>query len=587
MRTTKEDMPSEETTSSPLEDILVERGVAVPMQDGMILRADVYRPRAPGRYPVLVERTPYSLGLPARASDGAFFPRHGYVYVAQNVRGRFASAGTFEPLRDDGSGPNQDGFDTIEWAAVQPWSNGDVGMYGGSYAGGTAYLAATTRPPHLQSVVVRQGLADAGSPAFYRGGVHQLVIYRDWILRALLLAELEHESTPPERLGDRERIQSAYEKLETWLRHLPLASFPPIEGLADWYFAFLAHPQGSGYWNPIDVTRQVAEMDVPILHLSGWFDPFLDGALRCFNGIRQHGRSTRCRTGQRLIVGPWIHWAPGIDKRLVGELDFGPQAEFDLDAERLCWYDHWLKRKDTDATDDAPIRIFLMGDNRWLDLEEWPPPGISYRPLYLDAGPGPSGESLNNGGLSFVAPTEEEPSDRFIYDPANPIPSLLHYPQTGPYDYRSIEGRLLTYTSEVLARDLTVIGPVKAILYATSSAPDTDWVVRLCDVYPDGRSMSVCDGILRARYRDSFERPELMVPGAIYRFEIDLWATAQVFKAGHRLRVQVTSSDFPRYARNLNTGGVPITEVQGKVATNTIFHEKAHASHVVLPVVSS
>jgi putative CocE/NonD family hydrolase len=576
-------MVSGDVASALLDTIRVEQGVAVPMRDGTILRADVFHPRSPGRYPALVERTPYALAL--RADDGARFARHGYVYVAQNVRGRFGSGGAFHPWQDDGWGTNRDGFDTIEWAAAQPWSNGVVGMSGGSFAGCAAYLAAAARPPHLRALVVRQGMADPGGDTVYRGGVHQLGMLRDWILRAVLLPELEQASTPPELSARRERISGAHAQLERWLRHLPLRSFPPIEEAADWYFTWLARPQGSPYWRQVDVTRQVAAIDAPILHLGGWFDVFLDSTLRCFTGIRRHGRSAGCRSGQRLIVGPWDHWASGADRRFVGELDFGPPADLDFDAARLRWCDDWLKGEETATAHGAPVRIFLMGDNRWLDLEDWPPPGITYRRLYLRAGTGPTADSLNNGGLTFAPPAEAEAPDRFVYDPADPTPSLLRYPRTGPHDHRPIEGRLLTFTSAVLERDVTVIGPVRAVLYAASSAPDTDWVARLCDVWPDGRSMSVCDGILRARYRHSLEREELMVPGRVYRFEVDLRATAQVFKAGHRLRVQVTSSDFPRYARNLNTGGAPNEEARGTVATNTVMHDAGRASYIALPVV--
>jgi len=230
------------------------------------------------------------------------------------------------------------------------------------------------------------------------------------------------------------------------------------------------------------------------------------------------------------------------------------------------------------------VRVFLMGANRWLEAESWPLPDITYQPMYLRAGTGQTADSLNNGNLTFALPDGEEPAESFLYDPVTPIESLLTYPLLGPKDHRPVAGRMLTYTSQPLEHDLTVIGPVKAVLYAMSSAPDTDWVVRLCDVWPDGRSMSVCDGILRARYRDSFAQPALMQPDQVYRFEIDLQATAQVFQAGHQLRVEVTSSDFPRYDRNLNTGGAFGTEKQGQIAKNTLFHDGLRASHILLPI---
>jgi putative CocE/NonD family hydrolase len=223
-----------------------------------------------------------------------------------------------------------------------------------------------------------------------------------------------------------------------------------------------------------------------------------------------------------------------------------------------------------------------MGENRWLEMDDWPPPDVTYTPAYLRQGTGQSEASLNNGALTFDPPEGDERPDSYSYDPDDPVPSSRLEP-----DQRAVEGRLLTYTSQALEKPLRAIGPVKAVLYAASSAPDTDWVVRLCDVWPDGRSVDLCDGILRARYRDSFEREEPMVPGEVYRFEVDLWATAQTFLPGHRIRVQVTSSDFPRYDRNLNTGGPFAQESTGQVALNTIFHDAKHASHILLPLVPS
>ena len=576
--------PQTPEVSQPIHEIQVERNVPIPMRDGTILRADVYRPQTEGQYPVLVERVAYELVERCQA-NGEYHARRGYVFVGQNVRGRFASRGVFSLGRDDAWGANRDGYDTIEWAGTQPWSNGNVGMLDGSNSGLTQYLLAPTRPPHLKALFVRQAGSDPYHDLVFPGGAYWLGFRTKWIMD-LVLTYLQHESAPPGPGTDaaRARLEKALLEIESWNRRLPLKSCPPLEGLADWSFEWLEHPEDGPFWWATNVSHKFREVDVPILHLGGWFDFFPRSTLRCFQGIRAQGRSAACRDNQRLVMAPWIHGAKNTNQRQVGELDFGPRAAYDLHEHRLQWYDYWLKGVENGVMDGPPARVFLMGEDRWLDLETWPPPGITYRPIYFHEGSGPSDASLNNGRLTFAPPQGAERPDSYAYDPQDPVPSLLLGGETGPTDHRSVESRTLTYTSDVLPGDLTVIGPLQAVLYALSSAPDTDWVVRLCDVWPDGRSMSVCDGILRARFRDSFERAQLMTPGRIYRFHVDIGATAQVFKAGHRLRVQVTSSDFPRFDRNLNTGGPFGEEARGQVALNTVFHDAQRPSHVLLPV---
>lgn len=436
----------------------------------------------------------------------------------------------------------------------------------------------------MKALFVREGPSDVYRDFVFRSGAYQLVIHRESAIE-VTLSPLQHERPSPETEAIRTRLEEAAGDMDRWFRHLPLRSCPPLEDAADWYFEQLSHPEDGPYWWPMNVSRMFREVDTPIVHLSGWFDCFLDSTLRCFQGIRDQGRTQACRMGQRLVIGPWIHGPTQVGQRAVGELDFGPEATFDLQAYRLRWYDHWLKDTENGIMEGPPVRIFLMGANRWLDLETWPP-RVTYQSLFLRVGTGKSDGSLNNGELSFEPPQMDEPADSFGYDPEEPVPSLLTYPELGPRDHRPVEGRMLTYTSATLREDLAVVGPVKAVLYGISSAADTDWVVRLSDVWPDGRSLSVCDGILRARYRDSLSQPELLKSGQVYRFEVDLWATAQVFPAGHRLRVAVTSSDFPRYDRNLNTGEPFGEGAHGQVAVNTIFHDGMRASHLVLPTIS-
>ena len=561
-------------------EVEIERGVPVPMRDGTVLRADVYRPAANGRFPVLVERVGYELGARVGAY-GPYYAQRGYAVVGQNVRGAYASEGELVPFRDDGSGTHQDGYDTVEWAAAQPWSNGNVGMLDGSYSGFTQYLVAPTRPPHLRALSPREGGGDLYRDWVFRDGANQLYFTRSWTLQTCL-GWLSHPAAGAMAAAARERLEHALsEGLDPLLAHLPLNECAPLMGLplARWYFEHLSHPDDGAYWQALRMTTLYAEVDVPVLHIAGWFDFFQGGTLRMFQGLQAHARSEAARRAQRLVIGPWVHGPAAAGQRQAGEVDFGSDAIFDLHAHRLRWYDYWLKGVANGAMDGPPVRAFLMGANRWLELDSWPPAGVTYRPLFLHQGTGASA-----GSLSFDRPGAAEAPDSFTYDPREPVPSLIVYPQLGPKDHRPVEDRVLSYTSDVLETDLVVAGPVTANLHASSSAPDTDWIVRLCDVWPDGRSMSVCDGILRARYRESLMHATLLTPGEVYEFQVDLWSTAQVFKAGHRLRVHVTSSDFPRYDRNLNTGGPFGTESHSAIAVNTVFHDAVRPSHLALPI---
>lgn len=573
----------EELASKPVHTIEVERYVPVPMRDGTILRADVYRPKAQGQYPVVLERVAYEL-IDRCTENGEFFAQHGYVFVGQSVRGRFGSGGRFDPMRDDAWGlRRRDGYDSVEWAGTQVWSDGKVGMADGSYSGLTQYLVAPTRPPHLKAMFARE--ADTGwySGHNYRGGAHDLARRRKWALEQVLI-QLEHDNCVPGSADARARLSKALDEIDTWYWHLPLKSCPPLEGLADWYFDILDHPEDGPYWQATDIVPLFSEINVPIFHLGGWFDVFVKGTLRAFQGVQEYGKTELCRKSQKLTIGPWMHGQANIGQQRTGELDFGRLAAFDQKDYWLRWYDYWLKGVDTGVMELPAARIFVMGANRWLDFEAWPPQEVAYKPLYFREGVGKTESSLNTGRLTLAPPSMDEQPDSFVYDPADPVLSLLNDIDLAPKDHRFIEGRMLTYTSDVLEQDMTVVGPLKAVLYTVSSAPDTDWVVRLCDVWPDGRSMSVCDGILRARYRNSLARPELMIPEKLYQMDVELTPTAQVFLASHRLRIEVTSSDFPRSDRNLNTGGIFGEEVQGKAAVNKIFHDPMRPSHIVLPL---
>jgi putative CocE/NonD family hydrolase len=565
--------------SKKTHEITIDRKVDVAMRDGVILRADVYRPVTPGRYPVIVERVAYELDYRV-GPYASFFAERGYVFVGQNVRGTYWSEGEHD-WSSDGWGELQDGYDTIEWAGTQPWSNGRVGTMDGSQSGFTQYALAPTRPPHLTTMFVRSGVSDPYRDWSGHGGVQpdRRVGHADGLIYVL-----QHESASAGSEHFIGAIEKAVAEPELIHNHLPLADNPVVSGdehpSMRWLLEGINHPNYDAYWELLNTRAVLHQANVPIFHISGWFDGLLAAALNSYGIVRERGHSEFARENQRLMVGPWPHAEFAPDGTSAGELEFGPDASIGLNEFRLRWFEHWLREPQAVFYDSPRVRIFVMGENEWEDHDEWPPADVEYTPMYFHQGSGKSDESLNNGAMTWHAPAESEQPDAYDYDPMDPVPG-----GSSATDIRAIEGRVLTYTSSALEEDLKVVGPLKVTLHASSSATDTDWFVRLCDVWPDGRSIQIQNGQLRARYRNSFESQELMEPGEVYAFEIDLAATANVFKAGHKLRVQVTSSDYPTFGRNLNTGGVNAEETVGVVARNTIFHDSARPSHILLPVI--
>ncbi len=574
---------------SQYSDLMHEKNVEIPMRDGTILRANITRPKTEGTFPAIVERTPYNKEGGSENAIGApeFFAKRGYAVVIQDVRGMFASDGVFYPFRDDGAGLNRDGHDTVEWMAAQPWCDGQVGMFGGSYSGATQYRAALSRPPHLRALFVRESSADYQREWVYRDGAFELGFSLYWA-HTVTSINLNNLAKGEDFARHRRLLDQAKLDMDDWYARLPLHPCPFLVGLSDWHNAWLEHPEDGPYWWQFNVEKYHDQIETPIYHQGGWYDIFLAGTLRNYLGLKRRARTEAARRNQRLIIGPWVHGSSNIGVSKAGEWDFGPVAAQDFNQMRLPWFEHWLKGKDNGVMEELPVRIFVMGRNQWRAEADWPLPDTRYTNYYLHEGHSGSIDSLNDGTLSPLAPEGSEHPDSFAYDPDHPIPTLggntLGIPD-GVRDQRPADALCLTYTSAPLDRELEVTGPVKAVLYALSSAPDTDWVVRLEDIHPDGYSRNLCDGILRARYRNSFAHPELLGPGKVYRFEVDLWATSNVFLPGHRLRVVVTSSSFPRFDRNLNTGGPINKEAAGQVAINTILHDMLRPSHIVLPLI--
>ena len=580
--------------AGPYTSIKTETGVAVPMRDGVRLYADIYRPDVPEQLPVLLQRTPYGKEVPATRSgtlDAVRAAAHGYAVVIQDTRGRFASEGQFYPFLNE----MDDGYDTVEWCASQPWSNGKVGMFGRSYVGATQWLAAMAGPPSLAAMVPGITASDYHEGWTYQGGALQWGFAVSWALSQLTLANLDAIARDVGVAPNAAHmLTAAIDGMDETFQATPAKEFPYLkDGLAPYFYDWLSHPAADSYWERWRIEDQHGRITVPALHMGGWYDIFLRGTLRNFQGMREKGPTEKVRKGQKLLVGPWRHVGPLAE--VSGEAYFGLMANesaIDLQRVHLRWYDYWLKGIDNGIMDEAPVRIFVMGDNLWRSEQEWPLARTRYVDYYLHSG-GRANTLHGDGGLS-PSPAGAQPPDVFLYDPRSPVPTKggsvgvnLGFTPGGAFDQRDIESRndVLVYTSAALEQDLEVTGPVSVTLYAASSAPDTDFTAKLVDVFPGGRAICLTDGILRARYRESLATPSLIQPGQVYQYTIDLVATSNVFKAGHRMRVGISSSNFPRFDRNPNTGREPWEETDPIPALQTVFHSPEFPSHITLPII--
>ena len=555
-------------------DVTIENNVAMKTRDGVNLRADIYRPKAEGKFPVILERTPYdkrgSVGFGLKAAA------NGYVYIVQDVRGRNASEGDWYPFKYE----SQDGYDTVEWAAALPYSNGKVGMFGGSYVGTTQMLAAIAAPPHLVGIMPVVTASDFHEHWAYQGGAFSLLLAQAWC-SALALDTLQRQTGKNFPIGrwDMKRPASDY----------PILNVGTNAGLADYYFDWIAHPGYDDYWKQWSIEVRYAQVKVPALHVAGWYDLFLDGSIRNYMGIKSKGGSEVARKGQRMVIIPGGHAGAGPK---IGDVDFGKDSVLDTWALGFRWYDYLLKGIDNGIASQKPVRIFVMGKNVWRDEDDWPLARAKATRYYLHS----SGKanSLSGDGTLTTTPPVTEPVDQYVYDPADPVPTQggavlgdpVHAPP-GPLDQRAVENRsdVLVYTTPAFQKDTEVTGPVSLELYVSSSAVDTDFTGKLVDVWPNGLATNLTDSILRARYRDSMEKTEFMNPGQVYKLTLNLWSTSNVFLAGHRLRLEVASSNFPRFDRNLNTGGDPESASTQVKATNVIYHDRDRASALVLPMV--
>ncbi|MEA2529149.1 MAG: uncharacterized protein QOF01_3997 [Thermomicrobiales bacterium] len=576
--------------------VTFERNLPVPMRDGTVLYADVYRPAAPGKYPVLLQRTPYDKA--SGVGPGAFAVRaagEGYAVVVQDTRGRWQSEGTFYAFPFE----RQDGVDTAVWINEQPWANGRIGMFGQSYVGLTQWQAALGGAPGLQAIVPGVTAADYHEGWTYQGGAFELNFNLSWVLTFLASDTARRRvDADPSFAAKRDELLDRIDGMDAQFDRMPLAGDELLRDLAPYYDDWLAHPAHDEFWDKLKIDGNYGELDVAAFHVGAWYDIFLGGTIQNYVGMRSGAKTERARKAQRLLIGPWTHVTP-ITMSAVGEFDPGVRAShvaIDFDGIHLRWYDRWLRDIDNGVDDEPPVRIFVMGANRWRSEQEWPLARTRYVDWFFHSDG--RANTLNGDGVlaqDSPGPATKRP-DSFLYNPLDPVPTKggglccnFYWSQGGQFDQREIETRadVLCYTSPPLEQDLEVTGPVKVVLYAASSAVDTDFTAKLVDVCPCGCARNLTDGIIRARYRESMRTEKLLRPGEVERYEIDLWATSNLFRAGHQIRVEISSSNFPRFDRNPNTGGVIATATKDDClpALQTIYHDQDHPSRIVLPVI--
>ena len=561
--------------SQTLYQVVIENGIHIKMRDGVSLVADIYRPKVEGKFPVLLERTPYD--RKGESSTAYELSSHGYVVVLQDTRGRYESGGDFYPFRDE----SQDGFDTVEWAAKLDYADGKVGMFGGSYVGATQMLAAMARPPHLVAIFPYVTGSD-----YYDGWTYQSGVLMQWFTSSWtsILAVDTLRRRAEENLRPKEWVATLP------VENYPLLSLPAPVSLAPYFRDWVAHERSDAYWQRWRISDHYREMKVKGLHAAGWHDLFLKGSIKNYTGLHTEASDPDVRAGQRLLIGPWAH-APTSAEGKVGDVVFGKSAVLDMPGTALKWFDYTLKGLQNDYAGAAPVRIFIMGENVWRDEQEFPLARTRYTKYHLHSVRGANGPT-SDGDLSLTAPGSERP-DQFEYDPKNPVPTIggrlccgVAVPP-GPFDQRPNESRpdVLIYSTPPLERDLEVTGFVSLEVYASTSAVDTDFTALLADVDESGYARFLTDGVVRARYREGTERPEGVVPGKVYKYNIDLWATSNIFKKGHRLRLYISSSNFPRFNRNPNTGESMLGASRMVNARQTIYHDGKYRSALVLPVI--
>jgi len=566
------------------------RDVRVPMRDGVELATDIYLPSsadgvpASGPFAVILSRTPYDKGRNMSLTNTLTAVQRGFAVAVQDVRGRYASQGTFRLMLDDGP----DGTDALAWLGRQPWSNGRIGMVGVSYLGATQMVVLSNQPPQLVSAFSEQPSSDQFTQQTFHSGALTLSNVAGWggnAASADLLARLP-ESQRADAQADLTRFQelgvSAYGTL-------PLKEMPFLRRIPAVWADLLGHWDDPSFFAPNSVAPTLTRLTIPVYHLGGWYDLFLRNTITHYEAASSTAGWPEVRAKQRLIIGPWMHG--GMSQPRAGECTF-PDGALDDGGYALAWHDHWLRGAAPHPAFAHPVILYVIGANRWRAEPSWPLPGTTMRAYYLHSA-GRAATAAGDGTLTAEHPSAAESPDTFHYDPRDPVPSLggTIPPAAGRNDQRPLLNRqdVLVYRTPPLERDLEVTGRVSAVLYASSSCTDTDWTAKLVDVHPDGSWYHVVEGIIRARYRASRTSPQALTPGQVERYEIDMWATSTLFPAGHSIALLVSSSNFPTYDRNPNVlmDLRDATEADFQVAEQRVHHSADHASHLLLPIVDT
>jgi len=573
--------------------IKLETEIPIPMRDGKVLYADLYKPDLESKYPVILQRTPYDKS--SATMDPMLDPikaaKAGFAMVVQDTRGRYASEGDFEVFFNE----INDGYDTVEWISRQSWSTGKIGMYGASYVGATQWLAAISRPPHLTTIIPNITASNYHDGWTYQGGAFSLGFNVSWTLLQLTLSNFKKlAATPDVNWNIRTDLIRHIDRMDELFKYVPLKEFPYLkDGLAKYFYDWIDHPSFDRFWEEISIEDHHSEISTPALNVGGWYDIFLGGTIRNYTGMTTNGATKDAREGQRLVIGPWAHATRGTS--ITGNEYFGIAADAmasGLDQMYLRWYEYWLKGIDNGIMDEPKVKIFIMGDNTWREESEWPLKRANETNYYLHSS-GNANTRHGDGHLS-ISPPANEPSDAYLYNPNNPVPTTggplccnPYFVPNGAFDQSVIEDRsdVLVYTSPLLESDIEVTGPIRVSLWATSTAVDTDFTAKLCDVCEDGCSRNLTDGIIRARYRNSMSAPSLIVPDEPTFYNIDLWATSNCFKKGHRIRIEISSSNFPRFDRNSNTGEEISSDKVLLPALQKVLHTTNYPSYVTLPII--